>query len=392
MSRDLRAFVTDFVVPLLAGDDVWIGRPLRPRDRDEWAVGLASTSMPDVAFWRLRRAQLLTAHPALPDPDIDELSLWIGLHNLLVFEHPDRQRVWARGITWRRLEGATRTLLTLPQPEDGEALVARHLSVGAFVDLVRAEVVVATAVGDVRVPAVGPARRFLRGATDSSREHRVPWLPQSHAPETERLLEDALRASPLTCLLRPTLAPAGWSPLLAASLLLERAWARAVCHAWAAPRDWMRTGGAVMSALLSSLPVLRGARPDSGPVPQPADPPFGQLALPGAVVPCDPRELGAVIGSLIHLHLLKVLELDTRVGLALGSRDPGVLAFLALPLLMPQLSATLGEPVPTLAADATSLPVARRWTEYVDHLAELVPRSVVENLLATLVGRIVQPR
>lgn len=377
--------MTDFVVPLLAGDDVWIGRPLRPRDRDEWAVELSGMSIPEVAFWRLRRAQLLTAHPSLPDPEIDELSLWLGLHNLLVFEHPDRPRVWARAITWRRLEGATRTLLTLPQPEDAESLVARHLSVGAFVDLARAEVVVATAVGDVRVPAVGPARRFLRGATDNNREHRVPWLPQSHAPETERLLEDALRASPLTCLLRPTLAPAGWSPLLAASLLRERAWARAVCHAWATPRDWMRTGGAVMSALLPSLPALRGA--PTGPLPIPG----AQLALPGAVVPCDPRDLGAVIGSLIHLHLLKVLELDTRVGLALGSREPGVLAFLALPLLMPQLAATLGEPVPTLAPDATSLPALRRWTEYVDHLAELVPRSVVENLLATLVGRIVQP-
>ena len=88
MSRDLRAFVTDFVVPLLAGDDVWIGRPLRPRDRDEWGMHISGTSLPDVAFWRLRRAQLLTAHPELPDPDIDELSLWLGLHNLLVFEHP----------------------------------------------------------------------------------------------------------------------------------------------------------------------------------------------------------------------------------------------------------------------------------------------------------------
>jgi hypothetical protein len=391
MSRDLRAFVTDFVVPLLAGDDVWIGRPLRPRDRDEWGMHMSGTALPDVAFWRLRRAQLLTAHPELPDPDIDELSLWLGLHNLLVFEHPDRPRVWARGITWRRLEGATRTLLTLPHPDDAPTLVARHLAVGAFVDLVRAEVVVATAVGDVRVPAVGPARRFLRGTAESSREHRVPWLPQSHAPETERLLEDALRASPLTCLLRPTLAPAGWSPLLATSLLRDRAWARAVCHAWATPRDWMRTGGAVMSALLPSLPAVRTARSDSPPLPPAPSQPGAQLALPGAVVPCDPRELGALIGSLIHLHLLKVLELDTRVGLALGSREPGVLAFLALPLLLPQLSPVLGEPVPTLAPDATALPVARRWTEYVDHLAELVPRSVVENLLATLVGRIVQP-
>ena len=121
MSRDLRAFVTDFVVPLLAGDDVWIGRPLRPRDRDEWAVALSGTSMPEVAFWRLRRAQLLTAHPSLPDPDIDELSLWIGLHNLLVFEHPDRARPCSTQLTATAVLSAIFALQILrtkaPDPE-----------------------------------------------------------------------------------------------------------------------------------------------------------------------------------------------------------------------------------------------------------------------------------
>jgi hypothetical protein len=395
VSRDLRAFVTDFVVPLLAGADVWVGKPLRPRDRDEWASSLGAASLPDVNFWRLRRAQLLTAQPELPEPDVDELSLWIGLHNLLVFEHPDRTRVWAREITWRRLEGATRTLLTLPSPEDTPTLVARHLSVGAFIDLLRAEVIVATPIGEVRLPALESGRRFLRGASGPAREQSVPWLPQPHAPEVERLIEDALRSSPLTCLLRPNLAPGGWSPLLAAELLLQRPWARAVCHAWATQKDWMLTGGAVMSALLPSLPRLGGPPPPAGTLDsgtRPALPEAGApLALPGAVVPCDPQALGAIVGALIHLHLLKVLELDTRVGLALGSREPGVLAFLALPLLLPHLSSELGEPVPAVAEDATSAPVVRRWTEYVDHLAELVPRSVVENLLATLVGRIVKP-
>ncbi len=397
MARDLRAFVTEFVVPLLAGADVWVGKPLRPRDRDEWAAELGGTSFPELDFWRLRRGQLLAAHPELPAPDHDELGLWMGLHNLLVFEHPDRQRVWAREVTWRRLEGATRTLLTLPAPEDVPTLVARHLSVGAFVDLMRAEVIVPTAVGEIRMPAREPARRFLR-AGGAGREQSVPWLPQNHAPEVERLLEDALRASPLTCLLRPLLAPAGSSPLQAAVMLRERGWARAVCHAWARQKDWMTTGGAVMSALLPSLPrapaplpAAAGGAGSAGGVVAALPAAGALLALPGAVVPCDPHDLGAIIASLIHLHLLKVLELDTRVGLALGSREPGVLAFLALPLLLPQLASELGEPVPAVASDATAAPVVRRWTEYVDHLAELVPRSVVENLLATVVGRIVQP-
>jgi len=101
--------------------------------------------------------------------------------------------------------------------------------------------------------------------------------------------------------------------------------------------------------------------------------------------------LGAVVGALVHLHLLKVLELDTRLTLALGSRDPGTMAFLALPLLLPWLQSELGTPVPEGGSGAFEAALVRRWTEYVDRLEELVPRAVVENLLSTLVPRIVQP-
>lgn len=395
MSRELDAFIAEFVVPLLAGGDVWVGKPVRPRDRDVWAVELGSTRSTDLSFWRLRRAQLLVAHPILDEPDIDELSLWIGLHNLLVFEHPDRSRVWARDVTWRRLEGATRTMLTLGAPETIPELLARHVAVGAFIELLRAEVVLNTPIGEVRVPALEGGRRFLRAA-GASREQSVPWLPQSHAPEAERLLEDALRTSPMTCLLHPTLAPPGFSPLSAAMLFREPGWARAVCHGWAGHRDWMIQGGAVMQALLPSVPAATNIVPLAAGAP--AALPSGlasaqqQLALPGAVIPTDPADIAAVVGALVHLHLLKVLELDTRVGFALGGREPGVLAFVALPLLLPHLGSELGEPVGPLSNDATMAPVARRWTEYVDHLADLVPRSVIENLLATLVARIVQPR
>ncbi|MBK8720500.1 MAG: hypothetical protein IPN32_38195 [Deltaproteobacteria bacterium] len=195
-------------------------------------------------------------------------------------------------------------------------------------------------------------------------------------------MHDALRVSPLTCLLRPTMAPPGWTPLHCGALLQDRGLARAVCHAWAQQKDWTRHGGAVMSALLPSLPgaaapphVISGA----------------QLALPGAVVACEPADLAALVGALIHLHLLKVLELDTRVGLALGSRDPGILAFLALPLLLPAVAEVTGLPMSMSTDTGPTAAIARRWTEYVDHLEELVPRSVVENLLSTLVPRIVKP-
>jgi len=177
---------------------------------------------------------------------------------------------------------------------------------------------------------------------------------------------------------------------MSANVLRERGYARAVCHLWSAQKDWSRTGGAVMAALLPSVPGAQG-QPANAPSDAPPVLPGGQLALPGAVVPASPRDLGAVVGALVHLHLLKVLELDTRLTLALGSRDPGTMAFLALPLLLPWLQSELGTPVPEGGSGAFEAALVRRWTEYVDRLEELVPRAVVENLLSTLVPRIVQP-
>jgi hypothetical protein len=388
MSADALTWVESFVLPLLEGGTVEVGRPLRSRDHADMLGELGRATSGRLAFARLRRAQLLTADPDLPDPDADELALWIGLHNLLVFDHPDRARVWARSSTWRRVEGATRTLLSLPLPTTlGEGL-ARHVAVGALLELVRTDTIVGTPVGDIRfLGQDAPRRRLGLGATGSRREESVEWIGQPHAPETERLLADALRASPLTCLLRPLTAPPGWSPLWASGFLRDRAHARAVVHAWATQREWIRVGGAVLSALLPSLPAARTTAAAGV-----AAPASGPKALPGAVVPTSPRAVGAVVAALCHVHVLKVLELDTRLGVAVGARDVGVTAFLALPLVLPYLQSAIGSPFAGLqGTSGFAGAVQRRWTEYLDHLEGVVPRVAVENLLAALVPHVVQP-
>jgi hypothetical protein len=403
MSRSCSEFLESFVFPMLQGGDVHVGKPFRQRDRDAMLEEPGALSQPDLLFLRLRRAQELVPEPDLPDPGLEELSLWLGLHNALVFDHPDRSRVWARSSTWRRAEGTARTMLSLGPPADlGESL-ARHVSLGAFVRLRRLDVIVVTNVGDMRYLGQEVPRRRLRlaEAPGGQREEQVVWLDGPHAPESERLIEDGLRASPLTCLLEPLVAPSGWSPLLAHGALRDRGLARAVCHRWAMHPDWIAVGGAVMSALMPSLPT-RGARSqwaqdremleggDAAGGPAAAE--AGPLALPGAVIPTDPAAVAAVVGALIHLHFLKVLELDARLGLAFSSRDPGILSFLALPLLLPWLSEVMGTPLGDLSRTAHFEAQAhRRWAEYVDHLQELVPRVVVENLLSTVVPSIVQP-
>lgn len=395
MARSLSELLDGFVLPLLGGGDVHVSAPLRSRDLELMLDQPGELLHPELRFLRLRRGQLLVADPELPDPDPEELGLWIGLYNTLVLDHPDRRRVWSRSAAWRRVEGATRSLLTLPAPRSRGEVIMRHVSVGAFVELRRHDVVVGAPGigGELRAMGQELPRRILRvaGPADAIRHEEVRWLEQPHALEAQRLLEDAMRASPLTCVLRPLSAPPGWSPLSAADAFVDRALVRAVCHEWARHRDWVAVGGAVAGALLPSLPHPSAAK--AGPVGA-----EGRLALPGAVLPTDPHVLAGVVGALVHLHFLKVVELDARLGVAAVSRDPGVTAFLALPLLLPWLHDTTGDPLRDLTDAAAprpgrhfvDAPIARRWTEYLDHLQELVPRSAVDNLLASLVPRIVQ--
>jgi hypothetical protein len=435
-------FLARFVEPLLGGGPVEVEAPLSSHDRLQMLADAGPLLDAGFLHLRTRVAQRLVAEPSLPDPGGDELSLWLGLHDVLALDHPDTARVWTRSATWRKVETETRSLLAFARPVDMADALARHLAVGAFLDLRREDHVVSGSEGEHRFRGQEPPRRrfglFSTHFADV-RTEVVRWIEQPHATIVERLLPDVMWVSPLTSLLRPGWAPPGWSPLMAAEFLRARAYARAVCHAWAQQRQWLRNGGVVAGSLLRSLKLdaevfgelpivavpgstetmqraakaaaLEGDDEDDAEDLEP-EAPAGELpALPAPPVSSDPADIGAVVGALIHLHVLKVLEFDARISIGLGARDWAVQTFLALPLLLPSLETTLGRPFElgagfSRAAGGSSRAAgggssraaggvwavdegfARRWEEYTEHLAGLVPRNVVDNLQATLVRRI----
>ncbi|MCA9636001.1 MAG: hypothetical protein KC420_08230 [Myxococcales bacterium] len=391
MSRALSEFLDAFVLPLLGGGEVQVGPPLRGEDVAAMASELGQRPIPDLEHLRLQRAQAVVAEPVLEEAGADEVALWAALHNVLLFDHPERERVWTRRITWRRLEAGTRTLLALGQPATFEDALARHTAVGAFLDLVRHDIVILTLEGEERYEGQPLPRRRLRYGR---REEVIRWAEHEHNVEVARLMPDVLWASPVTCLLRPRMAPQGWSPLIAAPYLAQRAFARAVTYAWAGERQWIEVGGAVMGGLSASL------FPQPQPMPAPGEatdeikalPPGAPvMALPGSTFNAGPLEIGALVGALIHLHFLKVLELGARLGVATATRERAVRTFLALPLLGERLAPLLGAPMsPPTRPQGFDAQVDRRWTEYIDHLAEVLPREVVENLRETLVPRILK--
>ena len=403
MTKRIGEFIDAFVAPLLGGGEVVIGAPVRPSDFHELLGEVHTLRSGPLQHLRLARARHLVAEPALPDPDGEELALWVGLYNVLALDHPERERVWARSVTWQRVEQAARYWLQLSHPDDFEAALVRHLSVGAFVDLVRRDQILSGPEGEQRYVGQEVPRRRLRWAVPgalSVRDERIPWWTAAHAPEAERLLQDVLWASPITCLLRPRQAPPGWNPLTAAPYLQERAFARVVCHQWAASRNWIEIGGAVLGALLFTLT----GRPTQEPEPRAPEgrPPRARTgrgsgrpapalaALPATPIDAGPADVAALIGALIHVHFLRVLEFGARLGVAPTSRDRPVQMFLALPLLLPHLVEVLGTPLPSDPRAGFDGQVLRRWTEYVEHLGELIPKTTVENLVATLVPRVVK--
>ncbi len=418
-------FIARFVVPLLGGGVAEVGAPLSRFDRDAMLEDPGPLVGSELLYLRHRAAQRLTADPALDQPDGDELSLWIALHDILSLDHPDRDRVWTRGTTWQKVEMEVAGLLAQAHPSGLREALARHLAVGALLELRREDHIVTTPEGEQRYLGQDPPRRgglFGASITDVRKE-TVPWVDQPHRPPVDRLLGSAIWISPLTALLQPGRAPAGWNPLMSVDFVRDRAFARAVCHTWARERDWLLIGAVLTGSLLQVLELIvpvfgaeaelassrarsrrereEGVRKTSGDVPKTSgaggsepgasarpDPktPRETLALPAPAADHSPAAIGAVIGALIHLHVLKVLEFDARIGLGLGARDWAVQGFLALPLLLPRLEPVLG--VPFVGAPDESF--LRRWEEYCEHLGGLVSRTVVDNLLATIVRRVVE--
>lgn len=434
-------FLARFVRPLLGGGAVEVEAPLSSHDRAQMLADAGALLDPEFLHLRTRVAQRLVADPELPDPGADELSLWLGLHDVLALDHPDTERVWTRAATWRKVENETRALLAFARPVDMPDALARHLAVAAFLDLRREDHVVTDTSGELRLRGQAPPRRrfLFSGPLAEVRTEVVRWVDAPHATIVDRLLPDVMWVSPLTSLLQPGWAPPGWTPLMAVEFLHARPYARAVCHTWVQSREWLRVGGVVAGSLLRSLElhasvfgdISIAAIPGATPAMQRAakaglegmpsefagelEPTFESklMALPAPTITSEPADIGAVVGALIHLHVLKVLEFDARISIGMGARDWAVQTFLAMPLLLPSLAPILGWPFefagepkseagqqreldgetePGETARGGAVPVdggfARRWEEYTEHLAGLVPRNVVDNLQATLVRRI----
>lgn len=97
-------------------------------------------------------------------------------------------------------------------------------------------------------------------------------------------------------------------------------------------------------------------------------------ALAGAVEAQDPSAFQRIICLLIHLHLLKVMDFDVRIGLGRSASDKSIQQFLALPLTLDILAPHWGVPI----GEREQPRLFRRWKEYLGHLRSLLGVDVVD--------------
>jgi len=127
-----RRFVSEFLLPLVKGGPLHIGRPLGPRAVDRLIGGiLGSTEGSEVAvellpaaerqalteLARYRRQRIAELMPAAEAPALDAVTLRLGaaLHNLLALGHPE---IAGRGVESRqdRIATAAATLAAAGAP------------------------------------------------------------------------------------------------------------------------------------------------------------------------------------------------------------------------------------------------------------------------------------
>jgi hypothetical protein len=270
-----RSFISSFLVPLVCGGRLHVGRPLGPVAVGRLARAVAAGEASDaaLALAAVRRDVAARFLRDAPAPPLDEATLRLGaaLHDLLVLVHPALE---GPGVTRRqaRVAAVARALAALGPPASAEEAVERHSLLARAPEIARTDSTVTfwlgreTFVGRVPPPRVTALPELRRVRVDVVRRS---WMRDIGVPAVAREAVLALAiASPLGEALDPLRLepPLAWSRIL--PVLRAPALGRVVAGRLL-ELGLPRAGGALAAALLRFASAQ--------------DPPGGAPATPEAV-------------------------------------------------------------------------------------------------------------
>lgn len=374
------AFLERFVLPLVAGGEVHIGRPITPAELGRLQAELDGATVPLVAIDEARTEALSAVcarPPALVLGD-DELALAVGLHDALVLAHPDADGALITDGMRRRIAGAALAMVSQPLSRERTRVLARHGLLHNLHRLGRADLQVSWWTGRARFYGQRPPARLVAWpSVRRVREDvtRAGFEELMAAPEIAPVTAALLRRSPLTQLLAP---PPNGPPLHwedAVFLLRDAELARAIAYATLRlePRgDDGRGPIAGVARLAAAFEQMIERNPPAA-------------------------DVRAVAAFLVHLAGLLTLaeaehdaaEKTTALAAALApgvARPRGLVTFAALPTALAAIAPALGHPPGLLVEPAWR----RRWdldrAQVGDLLGDLVIASVADRLLRHLTG------
>jgi hypothetical protein len=207
-------FVSRFLLPLVKGGTLHVGRPLGPRALVAMVAAFKPgrrrvLSLEDMAeedalaeLARLRhgRARALLVEATLPPLDESALRLGIAVHNLLALMHPALER---RNLERRQelVVAVTQPIADLGPPPTAEEVVRRHSLLARLSEVTRTEHTVEYWAGRRRFVGRPPPAHLLalpRMRRVSTTSQRRVWLREIGVPACARGLWTTLqRASPL---------------------------------------------------------------------------------------------------------------------------------------------------------------------------------------------------
>jgi hypothetical protein len=216
----MRHFVSDFMLPLVRGGAVHVGRPLGMEAVARLAQDLPAIDGPAVdALAACRRVVVTRVVPGAAPPPLDDASLRLAaaLHDLLALSHPD---IWHSSRRQERISAAALELAALGPPPAALAALERHSLLSRLPEIVRIDRTVRFWLGQRSYVGQTPPKRVT--ALPALRRVRVErtgrsWLREIGIPAVARRAFLTLNvASPLGEALDPLRLepPISWGRIL----------------------------------------------------------------------------------------------------------------------------------------------------------------------------------
>lgn len=206
MARTVTQFLANFVVPLVRGGAMQVGRPISEPELTVFIQDLPHASVPLVAADEARTdavAELVVRPPSFV-LDEDELHLAAALHNLLFLEHPMVDTWTSPTSRLERVRETAQRFVARPRPSNRYQLLARHGLLHNLFDVTRTDVTVSWWTGSATFQGQQPPARLTRwGALRrvSAEKKTAMYSDLLGDPDVEPIVGELLRLTPLTDLL-----------------------------------------------------------------------------------------------------------------------------------------------------------------------------------------------